>query len=175
MKIVSAASLLALATITVPACGDDPVGIEVAELAGFWNGTQLEYDDITGDAPGFGLDAVADAGGILTLAIEENGSFTGLVEIPDVTLNPQTGETVGVTIGGILSIVDPNTLSIDFDAATEALGPFTDFDAEFTLQAGVLTFVVEETTFDFPDPLEEEILGESRGAVAATLSVTLVQ
>lgn len=175
MKVVRAASILALFALALPACDDDTTGTRIADLAGFWNATQFEYDDVTGDAPGFGLDAVADVGGIVTLAIALDGSFTGSVEIPGVTVEPQTGETAPVTIGGILSILDPDTLSIDFDAATEELGLFEDFEAEFTLEAEVLRFDVEETTFDFPEALEEEILGESRGAVAARLRATLVR
>lgn len=174
MKFVRAATVVALTSVGLQAC-DDATGIVIADLAGFWNATQFEYDDITGDAPGFGVDAVADLGGAVTLAIEETGSFTGSVEIPGVTVNPQTGETVPVSIGGTISLIDPSTLRIDFDPDTAALGLFGDFEAAFTLEGDVLTFVSDDTTFDFPDPLEERTFGKSRGPVAAKLRVTLVR
>lgn len=174
MRSARAAAVLALSALALPAC-DEPTGTQIADLAGFWNATQFEYDDISGDAPGFGFDAVRDTTGTVALAIDEGGSFTGSVEIPGATLDPQTGQTVLLTIGGTISLIDPTTLSIDFDEGTESLGLFRDLEADFSLQADMLTLVSDETTFDFPDALEESTFGESRGPVPATLTATLIR
>ncbi|MFW5952321.1 MAG: hypothetical protein ACOCVZ_09420 [Gemmatimonadota bacterium] len=167
MKLVRAVGVVVLATVAFTACDEDTTGVEVSDLSGFWNSTQFEYSDVTGEAPGFGVD------GTVTLDVETDGSFTGTLTMPRVTVDPETGETVTVDIGGTLSIgEDAETLSIDFDAETEAIPaqPLMDIDdAPFSLGGGVLSFT-HETTFDFPGELEVEVLGAERGEVAVRVS-----
>lgn len=171
MKLARIASVIVLALFVFAACDDDdPSGPVIADLAGFWNATQFQYDDATGDFPGFGIDAIVDGGGTITLDVEESGAFSGTLSIPDLTVDPQTGETITIPIGGTISLIDDNTLSIDFNAATEQLGFFGDFDASYTLTGDVLTFVNDDTSFDFPDDTEQLILGTTRGIVAVTLT-----
>lgn len=170
MKFARFLSVLVLATFAFTACDDDdPTGLVIADLAGFWNATQFQYDDATGDHPGFGIDAIAEGGGTITLDVAQSGAFTGTLSIPGLTVNPQTGETITVNIGGTISLIDAQTLHIDFNTATEQLGFFGDFDASFTLTGDVLTFVNDDTTFDFPDAFEQQF-ATVRGPVAATLT-----
>lgn len=170
MKFARIVSVFVLAIFAVVACDEEgTTGPTVAAFAGFWNATQFQYDDATGDHPGFGIDAIGDAGGTVTLDVEESGAFSGTLRIPNLTVNPQTGETITIPIGGTISLIGDNTLSIDFDAATEQFGFFGDFDASYTLTGDVLTFVNEDTSFDFPDQFEEQF-ATVRGRVAATLT-----
>lgn len=172
MTFARAVGVIALSALAVTACDDDPTGVQIADLAGFWTATEFTYSDATGDHPGFGIDAIATGGGTITLDVTQTGAFSGELSVPGLTVHPVTGETVTVEIGGTISLLDDETLHIDFDQATEQLGFFADFDADFTLVGNVLTFVNEDTTFDFPDPLELQTLGEARGPVAATLTAT---
>lgn len=167
MKLVHAVSVLALSTFVFTACDEDLTGIEIADLAGFWNATQFEYEDDTGDNPGFGVDAITDADGSVTLDVETNGDFTGTINIPGLT--PQT-----LPIGGTISLNSDTELHIDFNETTESYNLFGDFDASFTLVNDVLTFVNDATTFDFPDQLEQCCTqsGQARGRVPATLTAT---
>lgn len=164
-------AITALALLAFTSACDDATGVQVADLAGFWNATLFEYDDATGDQPGFGLDVVGDWNGSVTLDIAEDGAFTGSLLIPDVTRVPGTGDLGLVEIGGTLSIFDPDSLRFDFDSETEALpgAPLADFTAAFVLAGSVFSFTVESTTFDFPDPFEETYLGTPRGVVEARL------
>lgn len=171
MKFARFVSVFVLAIFAVAACDEaDPSGPVVADFAGFWNATQFQYDDATGDFPGFGIDAIAEANGTITLDVEESGAFSGTLRIPNLTVNPQTGETITIPIGGTISLIGDNTLSIDFNEATEQFGFFGDFDASYTLTGDVLTFVNDDTSFNFPDAVEQQFLGTTRGSVAATLT-----
>jgi hypothetical protein len=167
MKLLRTASVLVLSAFVLSACDEDPVGIVIADLAGMWNATQFEYTDNA--IPSFSIDAISDAGGAVSLDVAESGAFTGTIMIPGLTVNPATGETITVDIGGTLSI-DGDILTVDFNAATEALGLFGDFDATFELSGDVLTFVNDDTSFDFPDAIEEQAGIGAREAVPATLS-----
>ena len=164
MKFLRTASMLGLVMLAMTAC-DDATGVEVADLAGSWNATRFEYSD---DAnPTFSIDAISDAGGSVTLDVQESGAFSGMIDIPGLT--PQA-----LPIGGTFSI-DGDTLTVDFDAQTESYGLFGDFTASFSLNGDVLTFINTDTTFDFPDTLEEQAGIGARGEVNADLSVRLVR
>lgn len=172
MKVLRAASVLVLSAFTLTGC-DDATGVEIADLAGVWNATQFEYSEIGG--AGFSIDAITQAQGTVTLDVQANGSFTGTVRIPGLTVNPADGSTVTIPIGGTISLINDSNLAIDFNSATEALGFFGDFDAAFTLSGDTLTFINEDTQFDFPDALEVQALGAARGPVPVDLTVTLVR
>jgi hypothetical protein len=170
MKFARALSVALLAAFALSACDDSSTGVEIADLAGFWTATEFAYNDQTGDFPGFGIDAVSAAvGGTITLDVTENGSFAGTLRIPGLTVNPQTGETLTIDIGGTITLMDQSNLSIDFDAATEQLGFFGDLDAPFTLNGDVLRFTNDDATFDYPDAIELQVIGVARGAVAVEL------
>ncbi len=116
----------------------------------------------------------------MTLDVQSDGAFDGSIRVPGLTVDDQ-GQTTTVPISGTLS-VSGNTLSVDFDAQTlnllceDPANPdtclFSSFDATFTLDGDVLTFVNDDTTFDFPDSIEESVLGGARGPVDATLTAT---
>ena len=171
MKFLRTVGVLALSAFVFTAC-DDATGVEVADLEGNWSATQFEYID--SNVSGFSLDAISDAGGSLTLDVAADGSFTGTLSIPGLTVNPNTGETITLPIGGSFSI-NGDTLSIDFDSTTEGYGLFGDFDATFTLDGDVLTFTNPATTFDFPDAIEEAAGIGARPAVDVSLEVRLVR
>lgn len=169
MKLARAATVLALSAFVFTACDDDPSGIEISALAGLWNATQFEYNDDTGDAPGFGVDAISDANGSVTLDVDADGDFTGTLNIPGLT--PQA-----LPIGGTITLIDQNDLHIDFNETTEGYGLFGDFDASFTLVGDVFTFHNPDTSFDFPDEVEDAVVpGGARGVVDATLTATFVR
>lgn len=169
IRYLSAITLLSLAAFAT-GC-DNATGVEISEMAGFWNASLFEYDDATGDQPGFGLDVVSEWDGSATLDIAEDGTFTGSLLIPGVTVTPGTGAPGVVEIGGTLSIVDPDSLRFDFNAVTEGLpgAPLADFTAAFVLVGPVFSFTADDVMFDFPDDFEQTFLGSSRGAVNARL------
>lgn len=172
MKFLRTASVLVLSVLVFAGCEDDATGVEIADLAGDWTATQFEYTD--NSIPALSLDAISDAGGTVTLSVAESGAFTGTLSIPGLTVDPSTGATITVPIGGTFSI-SGDTLSIDFNAATEGLGLFGDFDATFELNGDTLTFVNEDSSFDFPDAIEQGAGLPVRGDVSATLTVTVVR
>jgi hypothetical protein len=171
MKPLRNASALVLAALALTACGESTTTVEIADLAGSWSATQFEYEDQS--VPGFSVDAISDAGGTLNVTVQESGAFSGDLRIPGLTVDGM-GQTITVPVGGTFSI-NGSTLSVDFDAATEALGLLVDFDASFDLNGDVLTFTTEDADFDFPDAIEELAGIGARGEVPATLTVRLVR
>jgi hypothetical protein len=176
MKFVRSTAVLVLALFAVAACDEDDgmTDVTTADLAGSWVATQFQYSDndlLT-------IDAVSDFDGSVTLDVQSSGAFAGQINVPNLTPG-------AVPISGTLSI-DPDTdvLSVTFDAATLALvcpdpvgSPetclFQSFDATYTLSGDELTFVNDDTSFDFPDALENALLpGGARGVVDATLTAT---
>lgn len=170
MKFVRAVSVLAVSAFAFAACDNGSDDVVIADFEGSWDASQFEYEDDTGDAPGFGIDAISDAGGSVSLDVEADGSFTGTINIPGLT--PQE-----LPIGGTISLVSSNgnqgEIHIDFNQTTESYGLFGDFNATFTLVGDELEFINHSTMFDFPDSVEEAVLGAARGPVAATLTVTV--
>ena len=172
MKSTRSAFVLGLA-VAVWACGgDDPVTIEIADLAGSWTATRFEFTDHA--YPALSIDAISDADGTLNLTIQESGAFQGTLRVPDITVDPQSGETITVPLGGTFSI-NGSTLIVDFNAATEAFDLLSDFEADFTLRDDVLTIVNDDSSFDFPDDIEQLFGAPPRGDVPVTLTVRLVR
>lgn len=165
MKLLRTASVLVLSAFALTACDEGVTDVEVADLAGTWNATQFEYTDQ--EYSTFSIDAISDAGGSVSLTVQESGAFVGTINIPNLT----PGE---LPIGGTLSI-NGDSLVVDFDANTESYGLFSDFTASFDLDGDVLTFVNDDTTFDFPDTLEEQAGLPVREAVPAILSTRFVR
>lgn len=170
MKLLRTAGVLVLSALALTACGDSTTSVEIADLAGSWSATRFEYTDQAN--PFFSIDAISDVGGTLNVDVQESGAFSGSLRVPGLTVDG-TGATITVPVGGTFSI-NGSTLSVDFDAATEALGLFSDFDASFDLSGDVLTFTAD-TNFDFPDNLEELAGIGARGEVPATVTVRLVR
>lgn len=165
MKFLRTATVLVLSVFVLTACDDDDTttSVEVADLAGAWNTTQFEYTDNAN--PSFSIDVISTLNGSLTIDVNETGSFTGEVEIPNVTPGP-------LPIGGTFSI-SGDSLSVDFNAQTESYDLVDDFDAAFTLSGNVLTLTNNDVTYDFNDTLEAGSGLEVRGEVSATVDVVL--
>ena len=169
MKLNRSLAILALSAFALGGCDDDSTGPVVADLQGEWTATNFAYTDAENQT--FSLDAVEDAGGEVTLDVAQDGSFTGTLMIPGLTQNPANpSETLTIPIGGRLELIDDETLRVDFNGNTEGLGFFSDFDAEYTLDGDVLTWTNEDTTFDFPDDIEESAGIGARGEVDAILT-----
>jgi hypothetical protein len=178
MKLARTLGVLTLAVFAVAACDDDDTtGVEIDSFAGLWNATQFEYTDDSGRTlPGTSTPPSIDlisSGGSVTLDVDANGEFAGSLVAPGLT--PEGG----VPISGMISLVNDNTLSIDFDATTLAIvcpTPeaclFESFDATYNLNGDVLTFVNDDTEFDFA-PIESFVGLDPAGTVDATLEVTL--
>ena len=174
MKLTRSVAVLALSVFALGACDDDSTGPVIADLQGEWTATNFTYTDA--NIEGFSLDAVEDANGTITLDVAQDGSFTGTLFVPGLTQNPANpSETLEVPIGGTLDLVDDNTLSVDFDGSTEAFGFFSDFDAEYELDGDVLTWSNDDTTFDFPDEIEEQVGVPVREDVDAMLTARFVR
>ncbi|MFW6039987.1 MAG: hypothetical protein ACOC9N_02805 [Gemmatimonadota bacterium] len=155
---------LALATVfAVGACGDDeegPTGPSVADIAGTWDAAEFHIQG-TEDPETQNLPIVPDMGGSFETTIQDDGSFTATLVIPDPTSEE---EPQPIPLTGTLSI-DGDTLTVDFDATTEALG-FDDFTAEYTFGGDTFDWFSDSIDFDFP---ADDVDGE----VPATISVEL--
>lgn len=130
--------LLFLGAFLFAACGDDddgtgPDGVTVADLAGSWTATQLQFTAADGSAS---VDLINDLGGSFVLQIQSDGSFTADVSVPGQDPFQLPGS---VTISG-------STLTVDF---AQDVPPFNDFDASFTLSGSQLTLDVSDASFDF--------------------------
>lgn len=165
MKLYRSAGAVLAAAALLTACDDNGTEpVVMADIAGSWDASSFRYTDANNSA--LSLDIITQADGSLTLDIDEDGSFTGVVDIPGTT------PAGGLDVGGELTLdSDDNTIFVDFNTATEMAGLFSDFEAAFTLsEAGdVLTWTNTDTSFDFPDQLETE----PRGEVDAFLVVVL--
>lgn len=172
MKLHRAAGALALLGTLLAGCDDGGTepGIVTADLAGSWDASSFRYTDA--NDPSLSFDIITQAQGTLHLDIAESGAFNGQVRIPGVTVHPETGETITVDVAGTIEVTSSTTVDVDFDAATEAMGLFSDFTATFTLNEArtQLTWTNPDTSFDFPDALEGD---NPRGSVDAVLVVVL--
>lgn len=175
MKNFRPAAVLVLSALAMSACDDDDsTGVTIADLEGQWEASSFAYTDAAN--PNFSIDAVQTVGGTVTLDVEENGAFEGTLYVPGLTQNPANpNQTITVPIGGTLRILDQRTLEVDFDGQTESLGLFDDFEADFALNGDVLTWENDDTSFDFPDSLEESAGLDARGDVDATLTATFTR
>lgn len=159
----SAATLL-LGVAALAACDDsgtEPT-VTMADLAGSWEASSFRYSDANNSS--LSLDIITQAQGSLDLTIQSSGAFAGTVIIPGTT--PENG----VPVSGTLTLnANAGTIDVDFSTATEQLGLFSDFTADFTLNEAKtrLTWTNPDTSFDFPDQIDP------RGEVDAVLVVVL--
>lgn len=137
--------LLFLGAFLFAACGDDddgtgPDGVTVADLAGSWTATQLQFTSTEGLGS---VDIIQDLGGSFVLQIQSDGSFTADVNVPQMGSFELPGS---VTISG-------STLTVDF---AQDVPPFNDFSADFTLSGNQLTLDVSDADFDFNQDGQED-------------------
>lgn len=157
MKLVRNAVMVTFMAAAVAACDDDgdTTGIEVSALAGVYSVQTFEYEEDDGDNS-FDLATVpAQQGGpwgIISMTVATDGSFDGVMKLP-------SGGTVQeFDVGGDIEITGDNTMRIDFDAQTDALGILDDFeDGTFSLNGNTLTLVLTDVTFDFTLSGEEPV------------------
>jgi hypothetical protein len=124
------------------ACGES-TGVQLADLAGTWNITTMEFSEVGGSAR---VDLISDFGGTATIEIESDGSFTLTITVQGV---PET-DTGTITVNGdevtLATATDASqgtisrngdTVTIDFDAGVEF-----DFDDDGTDDAATLRIVM---------------------------------
>ncbi len=144
-----ARTLVVLPAVLVAAlaagCDDDSVtGLTLRDLAGDWAASAFTFTSVAD--PSHQIDLIANLGGSMTLIMQNNGSFTGTVFLPDVTPIP-------LPIGGTVALdAAAGTMAVSFDQQTLGYGLFDDFVAEFTLDETrrILTWSFGPTPFDFP-------------------------
>jgi hypothetical protein len=163
MKHLRAPGLLLLAT-TFAGCGGDSTGpTDFDDLVGSWAAQHFLFTSVAN--PSHQLDLITHMGGAMDLVIHANGTFSGTIFLPDVTPFP-------LPIGGSLILdSDAGTLDVRFNQQTLSYGLFSDFVADFTLDASgnVLTWSFGETVFDFP---QNPDVGEEAAVAVVVLGRT---
>ena len=146
-----ARSFVAIMAITaLTACDDDDPtdeGVTIADFAGTWTVQSFTYTADDNPSTTTNLAAIpASAGGpygITTLTISNTGSFTGNLRLPGAPIDP-------IPIGGQVVLGSGNNVTVDFNAATEALGVITDEAGTyaFSNNRNTLTLDLPDVTFD---------------------------
>ncbi|HUF13385.1 MAG TPA: hypothetical protein VMN78_09815 [Longimicrobiales bacterium] len=138
-------AIMAVAALT--GCDDNGDGDPDPNIAGVYTVTEFRY---TADESGESIDlaglpaSVGGPYGILDMTVAADNSFTGTLKLP-TPAGPQEFD-----IGGDIDFTGGNTLRIDFDAATDALGQLDDFeDGTFSMIGNTLTIILPNVTFDF--------------------------
>lgn len=149
MKLARNAVMVIFMAAAVAACDDDgdTTGIDVSALAGVYSVQTFEYEEDDGPQR-FDLATVPPQNGgpwgIVSMTVESDGSFDGVMKLPS------EGTVMTFDVGGDIEITGDNTMRIDFDAETDALGILDDFeDGTFSLNGNTLTLVLTDVTFDF--------------------------
>lgn len=152
MKSIKTAAILLLSVAAISACDDDddPIGITFSDLVGSWSAQSFVY--ASADNPALAIDVIGTLNGDLDLTVASNQTFTGTVNVPNLTPGP-------LPIGGSLALdTGTGTVSVDFDAQTESYDLFEDFTADYQMSSdrNTLTWTYEGTTFDFDQDGDEE-------------------
>lgn len=160
MRLFRAAGALALSVVLLAGC-DDATGpdITLSTFAGAWTATSFSYTDASNSS--LSLDIIQDVGGELDIDVEASGSFSGTLNIPNVT--PQA-----LPIGGTLSLnAAADSVTVVWNAQTASyMTPgsdncpggrlLDDFTAAFSFNEARTTLTLTETDadFDFPDQID---------------------
>lgn len=150
---------LLLSTSFLVGC-DDSTGPSTPELfVGAWSATSFSYTDAS-DAS-LSLDIITQLGGSLAIVVEDDLSFTGTLNIPNVT--PTT-----LPIGGDISLnAAQDSVTVIWNATTASyMTPdsencpggrlLEDFTASFSFNETqtVLTLTETDADFNFPDQFD---------------------
>lgn len=146
--------LPALVLILPLGCDDGSTGpgeFSVAELAGSWDAVELS---VTSQADPTMALRLIDGGGAMHWAIQPSGAFLGTAVVPGVLLElPEVG-AVTVPVAGMIQLLDPATLRMEF---IPELPPFfTVIDGEFSLAGKTLSLTNEMILYDFGPGRPEE-------------------
>jgi hypothetical protein len=141
LKCMSALALLSVATLA--GCGDDgtkPDLITVADFEGSWE--TLTYRVTNAAIPAVTLEIIS-MGASLEWDADDSGHFTGSAVIPAAL----AGQDLNLTVQGTFSLISQDSVAINFNPE---IPPFlTQMRAEFELSGNVLTFLDENSEFDF--------------------------
>lgn len=137
MLLGGVALALMLGGLAVSCGGDDE--ITEADFEGSWTG--LEYTITPKDDPAAAMELIA-AGASFMLEVDDEGNFSGEMEIPAVLGGPLT-----IPAQGTFEVVDQETLRMTFNPEVP---PFlTSYTGPFELDGDILTLTDESSTFDF--------------------------
>ena len=142
--------VVVLFTAVILACGGDdgptgPAGITVADLAGEWTTTKLEYTNKANSAQK--VDGLA-LGETLSLSIQSNGQYEATIGNENASIT--VGGTLGIE-GDILNFhtiflgnaqvsLSGNTMTLTFDGARY------DFDGSGAAQPAILLIVMQRSS-----------------------------
>jgi hypothetical protein len=144
-------------------CGDDdddngtgPDLITLADFEGSWEATSFTIT--SKENSNISIEGVA-LGVSLTFEGDDEGSFTGTLQIPELLGGPMT-----LPFSGSFTLEDQETITLTFDEEIPPL--LTSFTGPFSLDGDTLTATDEDTMFDFMD---------GNGEVPATATAVLVR
>lgn len=136
-----------MAVAALVACDEDPTDPEEVSLAGTYTVSTFAYQaDAGGDPVNLALIPAGSGGpyGITTMTVAADNSFNGSLRLP--TANGP----VAFPIGGDITLSGSNGISIEFDAATNALDQLDPVEAgTYSMVGNTLTITLPDVTFDF--------------------------
>lgn len=160
MKLVRATGFaLLLSTGFLTGCDNDGTGPSSDRFVGSWSATSFSYTDASN--PALSLDIITHLGGTLAITVAQDLSFTGTLNIPNVT-------PVALPIGGDISLnAAGDSVTVVWNATTASYTtPDTencpggrlldDFTASFSFNETetILTITETDADFDFPDQID---------------------
>jgi hypothetical protein len=151
MKFLKWWSILALLPVVLfTGCSDDgsePDLITIADFAGSWE--TVTYRVTNSAIPAISLEIIS-LGATMEWTADESGNFTGSAFIPAVL----AGQDLDLDVGGTFSLISQDSVVINF---VPEIPPFlTQTRAEFELTGNLLSFIDENSTFDFDGDGTEE-------------------
>ena len=142
--------LALLPVILFTGCSDDgsePDLITIADFAGSWE--TVTYRVTNSAIPAISLEIIS-LGAAMEWDADESGNFTGSAFIPAVL----AGQDLNLDVGGTFSLISQDSVVINF---VPEIPPFlTQTRAEFELTGNLLSFIDENSTFDFDGDGTEE-------------------
>lgn len=164
MKLARNAVLMLAFAVTATACSEDDPSGPPAIAAGAYTVSTFRYasDDGTQQVDLATVPA-AQGGpyGILSMTVNSDMSFTGSLKLP-TSSGPQT-----FPIGGDISTSGNNTITIDFDAATNALQVLDPTETgTYTVSGNTLQIVLPNVSFDYG-----LLVGNPQGEVDSDLTI----
>ena len=143
---------------------DDPTDPDPVNLAGVYAVTSFTYTADSG-APSVDLAGIPAAQGgpygILDMTVASDHSFEGVLRLPTA------GGPMNFDIGGDITLSGTNTITIAFDAATQALDILDPSETgTYSFVGSTLTITLPDVSFDFG-----ALAGTPSGEVASNLTI----
>ena len=157
-------AIMAIAALTACDDDDDPTD-EGDVIAGEYTVSEFRYTADAAGGPTVDLAGIGAAQGgpygILEMTVDTDNSFAGVLRLPTA------GGPQNFNIGGDIELSGSDNITIDFNAATEALGVLDPEESgTYDLNGNTLTITLPDVSFDYG-----ALAGTPSGEIASDLRI----